>query len=617
MTWVCPLKHKADFVNQLFKMDAVFLNQYGRHVGTLCTDNGGEYVNQQLRLRDYCNWHGILLELTIPHTPQQNGVAERANWTLTECMHAMMKDTDCPMALWGKAVCAAAYCLNCTSTSVNGGMTPFQAFEGTVPDISHMRVFYANTYIHHSKSEGAKKLGDCACLVKFVGYPEGVSGYKSYDPSTCTIMLSHSPHFLETLPDPAQLHTHTPRPPDDDEVSIASNSEQTPESHLLQIVLPFLLLLLLLPHLHLWIPLWGIYVTALTFTHCHSLILPTLEHMGITLLMTWNGNNISWFDPDDTIEDLSDTLTLKAALAGPEKDWWVCAICSELDNIIYELVNPKDHKVNNLLGNKIVLVASVELLGRSKSIRLASWHKVTINENLSTLRKLLHLLSNLHLSECSLPCVPSFHTAYMHHMDVTSAFLNGILNETVYMKQPKGFEEPGKEGWVWRLKKVLYGLKQGGHEWYHCIDNFLTNSLGLTWTFADHSVYVYENHNSVIFIPLYVSNLLIGYCDNTEMECIKSSLEHHCRQENGSMHIPPMETSFGHWNMSLLLQDENPIIGRIFAGNPNIQFFRCLPIQDVISSLNSPNPHDPNGGTYVWIGGLLKEKWLFSGQLPN
>src|SRR5258707_10190699 len=38
-----------------------------------------------------------------------------------------------------------------------------------------------------------------------------------------------------------------------------------------------------------------------------------------------------------------------------------------------------------------------------------------------------------------------------------------------------------------------------------------------------------------------------------------------CRQENGSMHIPPMETSFGHWNMSLLLQDENPIIGRIFC----------------------------------------------------
>src|SRR6266436_9710077 len=63
----------------------------------------------------------------------------------------------------------------------------------------------------------------------------------------------------------------------------------------------------------------------------------------------------------------------------------------------------------------------------------------------------------------------------------------------------------------------------------------------------------------------------------------------HCRQENGLMCIPPMETSFGHWNTLLLSQDENLIIGRIFAGNPNIWFFRCLPNWDVISSLNPPN----------------------------
>ena len=111
-------------------------------------------------------------------------------------------------------------------------------------------------------------------------------------------------------------------------------------------------------------------------------------------------------------------------------------------------------------------------------------------------------------------------------MDVTSTFLNGILNETVYMRQPKGFEEPGKETWVWKLKKALYGLKQGGREWYHCIDDFLTKTLGLTQTFANHSMYVYEAHDSVLFIPLYIDDLLIGYHDSTEMECIKSSLEH-------------------------------------------------------------------------------------------
>src|SRR5258707_12393872 len=69
-----------------------------------------------------------------------------------------------------------------------------------------------------------------------------------------------------------------------------------------------------------------------------------------------------------------------------------------------------------------------------------------------------------------------------------------------------------------------------------------------------------------------------------------------------------METSFSHWNTSLSLQDENPIIGTICAGNLNILLSRCLPNRDVISSLNPPNSHDPNGGTYVWIGGLLKEK---------
>src|SRR6266481_6795676 len=81
-----------------------------------------------------------------------------------------------------------------------------------------------------------------------------------------------------------------------------------------------------------------------------------------------------------------------------------------------------------------------------------------------------------------------------------------------------------------------------------------------------------------------------------------------CRRENGSLHDPPMETSFGHWNTLLLSQDENPIIGRICAGNLNIWFSRCLPNRDVISSLNPPNSHDPNGGTYIRIGGLLKEK---------
>ena len=47
----------------------------------------------------------------------------------------------------------------------------------------------------------------------------------------------------------------------------------------------------------------------------------------------------------------------------------------------------------------------------------------------------------------------------VHHMDVSSAFLNGDLEEDIYMVQPEGFVEPGKEHLVCRLKKSLYGLK--------------------------------------------------------------------------------------------------------------------------------------------------------------
>src|SRR5260370_28690017 len=113
----------------------------------------------------------------------------------------------------------------------------------------------------------------------------------------------------------------------------------------------------------------------------------------------------------------------------------------------------------------------------------------------------------------------------MQHMDITSTFLNGTLNEMVYMHQLKGFEVPGKEGWVWKLKKALYGLKQGGCEWYHCIDHLLTTTLGLMHAFADHLVYVYETESSVVLLPLYVDDLLIGYRDDPDMEQIKGALE--------------------------------------------------------------------------------------------
>ena len=58
-------------------------------------------------------------------------------------------------------------------------------------------------------------------------------------------------------------------------------------------------------------------------------------------------------------------------------------------------------------------------------------------------------------------------------MDVKTVFLNGVIEEEVYIEQPQGFEVHGKGSHVCRLKKALYGLKQAPRAWYSKIDTYL------------------------------------------------------------------------------------------------------------------------------------------------
>ena len=64
-------------------------------------------------------------------------------------------------------------------------------------------------------------------------------------------------------------------------------------------------------------------------------------------------------------------------------------------------------------------------------------------------------------------------------MDIKSAYLNGVINEDIYMWQPRGYEEKGVEDKVAKLKKGLYRLKQAGREWYATLHDFLIQ-LGFT-----------------------------------------------------------------------------------------------------------------------------------------
>ena len=62
----------------------------------------------------------------------------------------------------------------------------------------------------------------------------------------------------------------------------------------------------------------------------------------------------------------------------------------------------------------------------------------------------------------------------LHQLDVKTAFLHGDLEETIYMRQPEGFEVAGNEGMICLLKKSLYGLKQSSRQWYIKFDEHIT-----------------------------------------------------------------------------------------------------------------------------------------------
>jgi hypothetical protein len=80
------------------------------------------------------------------------------------------------------------------------------------------------------------------------------------------------------------------------------------------------------------------------------------------------------------------------------------------------------------------------------------------------------------------------HDLLIHQMDVKTTFLNGELNEEIYMNQSDGFVAPGQENKVCRLRKSLYGLKQAPKQWHEKFDRTLI-SVGFVVNEADTCVY--------------------------------------------------------------------------------------------------------------------------------
>ncbi|KAK6145251.1 hypothetical protein DH2020_022071 [Rehmannia glutinosa] len=101
----------------------------------------------------------------------------------------------------------------------------------------------------------------------------------------------------------------------------------------------------------------------------------------------------------------------------------------------------------------------------------------------------------------------------VYQLDVKSAFLNGLLEEEVYVEQPPGFEQKTLGDKVYKLKKALYGLKQAPRAWYDTLSQFLTDNgftKGFTKGKVDTTFFLFEKGQDCLLVQIYVDDIIFG-----------------------------------------------------------------------------------------------------------
>ena len=96
----------------------------------------------------------------------------------------------------------------------------------------------------------------------------------------------------------------------------------------------------------------------------------------------------------------------------------------------------------------------------------------------------------------------------VYHLDVNSTFLNGCLQEEIFVEQPNGFQVKGQEEKVYKLKKALYDLKQALRAWSNRIDDHLQN-LGFIKSPSEATLYVKQIEANLIIVSIYVDDFLV------------------------------------------------------------------------------------------------------------
>ncbi|GJV04765.1 retrotransposon protein, putative, ty1-copia subclass [Tanacetum coccineum] len=192
-------------------------------------------------------------------------------------------------------------------------------------------------------------------------------------------------------------------------------------------------------------------------------------------------------------EDTHEPITFQEAINSSEKDEWVRAMEEEMSSL------KKNH--------------TWELVDQPPGQKLRAG--IDYNEVFSPVVRHTSIRVILSLTACE--------DYELEQLDVKTAFLHGNLEETIYMRQPPGFEE-GTGNKVCLLKKSLYGLKQSPRQWYKRFDVYMISN-GFSRSSYDSCVYFKEFAPGMyIYLLLYVDDMLIACKSKSEIEYTKGLL---------------------------------------------------------------------------------------------
>ncbi|KAG8484431.1 hypothetical protein CXB51_022868 [Gossypium anomalum] len=513
-TWIYFLKSKAEVLQCFLQFKQMVSVQFGCTIKSLQSDWGGEYQSLSRELAR----HGIQHRVTCPHTSEQNGVAERKHRQVVDMGLTLMAQASLPLDLWYYAFAHSVHLINRLPTPVLHKRSPYEVLYQDRPSYSYLKVLGCACYpclrpYHRHKLQ----FRSAQCV--FLGVGMNQKGYKCLD-SSGRVFISRHVTFDESLfPFQKGFSLETSSPVD----KSARCQLHFPVVEAEPVSVPVVSLSLPSPMsshenhngqsssaMEASTPLsvaqsssTPVALESLSASPIQTVHLPNAHPM-----QTRSKSGI--FKPKlfTSVLGEEEPTSITAALQHPA---WSAAAHAEYAAL---LANHTWDIVPLPTGRRAVGCKWIFKLKRNAGGSIARYKGrlvvkgylqeagVDFQETFSpvvkptTIRVVLALAVSMGWS--------------LRQVDINNAFLNGDLQEEIYMVQPPGFEQQGHDGQqlVCRLRKALYGLKQAPRAWFHKLKDFLL-ATGFVASKADNSLFVQRSGSQLLFVLVYVDDIIV------------------------------------------------------------------------------------------------------------